>query len=61
MNVVKIANNQVSTIARIAKSNSSDYPYIIYDDSGYRLYVNNDGVILNRSGRIVGQLKSLDN
>jgi hypothetical protein len=59
MNVVKMEDEEMKLIARIAKSDSENYPFIIYDDSGYRLYVDKRGTIVNRHGKSVGKLRAL--
>lgn len=59
MTVVRIDEDAVKAIARITRSNSSSYPYIIYDDTGFRLYVNKTGSIVDRRGNKVGLMKAV--
>ncbi len=56
-NVVKVKNNQVTVVGRLAKSNSSAYPYLIYDNDT-KLYVHSSGAIVNANGRNVGTLSA---
>ncbi len=58
LNLVKVENEQVYLIGRVARSSDSNYPYIIYDDSGYRIYVAADGDIVNKTGKVIGRMKS---
>jgi hypothetical protein len=56
-NVVKVQNNQLSVIGKLASSNSSQYPYLIYDEN-VKLYVDRRGNILNQNGKSVGVLRN---
>ena len=58
MNVVQVGNDRVSKIGRVTRSNNREYPFIIYDDTGYRLYVDAYGQIFDRTGRPVGKMKT---
>ena len=57
MNVVRVRENQLELIGRMSKTNDKDYPYIISDESGYRVYVDAYGGILNNKGRLLGRMK----
>lgn len=59
MNVLSVGNSRVVTIGRITRSGSTQYPYIIYDNTGYRLYVHNSGIIYTTSGKVVGRIKAV--
>ena len=56
-NVVKIKDNKLYKVAKLTKSNSSDFPYLIFDEKGNRVYVDSYGAIVDRSGDKVGSLK----
>lgn len=54
-NVVKYSGNRLYVVAKITNSNSSNYPYIIYDDQ-VQLYVDRRGNIYSDNGRSVGYI-----
>lgn len=54
-NVVKVTNNQLSVIGKLATLNNAQYPYTIYDNNT-QLLVDRRGNILTRQGRSVGSL-----
>jgi hypothetical protein len=56
-NVVKVENEEMTIIARIKRSDDSEFPYIIYDNSGYQVYVDAYGGIYNSRGKVVGKMK----
>lgn len=58
-NVVKVKDNQLTVIGKLARVNNSAYPYMIYDDST-RLYVHSSGTILNANGKSVGTLSTVN-
>jgi hypothetical protein len=58
MKVVSIGQSQTRTIGRVARSDSERYPYVIYDDSGYSLFVHHSGSIVNKNGKVVGRMKA---
>jgi hypothetical protein len=45
-------------IGHLSRSNDRDYPYIISDNNGYRLYIDNNGRIVNGDGKTVGTIKT---
>jgi predicted HD phosphohydrolase len=57
-NLVRVSNNQLSVIGKLAQINSSDYPYIIYDGSNTQLLVDSYGNIVTRQGKPVGKLSA---
>ena len=57
-NVVKVANNQVYIIGKMVTTDSNDYPYIITDDNGTKLWVDSHGNIINANDRKVGLIKA---
>lgn len=57
-NLVRVRNNQLSVIGKLASLNSSRYPYVIYDDSNTQLLVDAYGNILTRQGAVVGKLSA---
>jgi hypothetical protein len=58
-NVFKPAREGTKLIARMARSNDRSYPYIIYDDTGYKLYVDRYGKIFNEDGEMLGRMRAL--
>jgi hypothetical protein len=57
-NLVKVVNNRVQVIGKLANLNSRQYPYVIYDDQNTQLLVDNRGKILTKNGRQVGVLSA---
>ena len=55
-NVVKFDGTRLTVIGKLSRYDSYDYPYIIYDDYGYRIYVHREGAMVNRDGRTVGSV-----
>jgi predicted HD phosphohydrolase len=55
MNLVKVANNRLLTIGKLARLNSRSYPYMIHDGST-QLLVDSRGAILTQRGQQVGVL-----
>lgn len=54
MKVVKFNGADVQVIGTLTRSSNTDYPYIIYDDYGYQLYINSQGQIFNSKGNALG-------
>jgi hypothetical protein len=54
-NVVKLNGNRLLTVAKLAASNNSRYPYVIFDDET-QLYIDTRGNIINEYGRNVGYI-----
>ncbi|TCJ16553.1 membrane-binding protein [Flaviaesturariibacter flavus] len=54
-NVVKVQPNGLQVLGKLARSNSSNYPYVIYDDQT-KLLVHTSGAVVSQSGRTVGKL-----
>jgi hypothetical protein len=54
-NVVVVSGNRVQTVAKIASTNKSNFPYVIYDDR-LQLYVDRRGNIFLNTGQSVGQI-----
>ena len=57
-NVVKVKDNQLTVIGKLAKVADRTYPYMIYDEST-KLYVHASGAIVNSNGRNVGTLSAI--
>lgn len=57
-NLVKVGNNGLSVLGKLAKLNSSQYPYMLYDEANTQLLVDRKGNILTRQGRQVGYLRN---
>jgi hypothetical protein len=55
-NVVKYNGRQYVSVARLARTNSSTYPYVLYDDQ-LQLLVDRRGNLRTESGRPVGYIK----
>lgn len=56
--VVQVHNRQVKPIARLAQSNNSRFPYVIYDEQNTRLIVSAQGAIYTPNGRQVGSMRA---
>lgn len=56
LNIVKVENQQVSVLGRISQSTDRNYPFIISDTEGYRLYISSEGQIVNAKGVVIGKL-----
>jgi hypothetical protein len=54
-NVVKVENNQLQVLGKLARSNSRTFPFIIYDEQT-KLLVHANGTVLSQSGKAVGRL-----
>ncbi len=59
MKVVSVRNTGTAMIGRLTRSNNTEYPYILYDDTGYSLYVHLSGAIVSSSGNIIGRVSSV--
>ena len=57
-NLVKVKNGGVSVLGKLARLNSNQYPYMLYDAQNTQLLVDSRGNILTRNGRQVGVLKN---
>lgn len=57
-NLVKVGNSGLSVLGKLAKLNSADYPYVLYDSANTQLLVDRKGNILTRQGRQVGYLRN---
>jgi hypothetical protein len=54
-NIVKYSANKLAVVAKIAPSNKTYFPYIIYDDR-VQLYVDRKGIIYSEDGRSLGYI-----
>ena len=59
LNVLRMINNNWQTVGRLSKTNNSNYPFAIYDNTNTRLYVDRSGNILNKNGQYLGMLKAI--
>lgn len=57
-NVVKMTNNQLYVIGKVANLNSTQYPYLIYDENNTQLLVDRTGNIVTKRGQQVGYLRA---
>jgi hypothetical protein len=55
-NLVKVEDNKLLMIGKLARSNSKTYPYIIYDSDGTQVYVSVTGDIVTDHGTATGKL-----
>ena len=55
-NVVKIEDNELHMVGKLARLDNSDFPYMIYDESSNRVYVSATGIIVNRKGDSIGKM-----
>ncbi|MBC7950177.1 MAG: hypothetical protein H7Y42_19995 [Chitinophagaceae bacterium] len=56
LNVIKLKNNKVFIIGKLARSDSRNFPYIIRDESDTRVYVSPSGNLVNSKGAKVGKM-----
>ena len=59
LNVFRTINNNLSTVGKLSRSTNSKYPFVIYDNSNTRLFVDRTGNILNKNGQFLGRLKAI--
>jgi len=59
-NIVKISNDKLYMVGKLAKLNNTQYPYMMYDENNTRFYVSARGNIVNKAGRSVGMVKSVN-
>ncbi len=59
LNLVKVEDDKLQVIGKLAKLNNDDYPYVIYDGEGTHGYVNNSGDIVTKRGARVGAIRKL--
>lgn len=57
-NLVRVKNNQLAVIGKLAQLNSNKYPYLIYDEANTQLLVDVYGNILTKQGAAVGKLSA---
>ena len=57
-NLVKVKNGGLNVLGKLAKLNSNQYPFMIYDGQNTQLLVDAKGNILTRTGKQVGLLKN---
>ena len=57
-NLVKLGNNGVSVLGKLAKLNSNEFPYLLYDAQNTQLFVDRKGAILTGRGRQIGYLRN---
>ena len=57
-NVVKLMNNQLYVIGKMVATDSSEFPFLITDDNGTKLWVDIRGNIINTNDKKVGLLKT---
>jgi hypothetical protein len=55
-NVVKLANEKLYKVGKLAKLDNRQFPYFIYDEQDNRVFVNASGAIVNSKGSNVGRL-----
>jgi hypothetical protein len=56
-NIVREMNNRLYSIGKMVATDNTAYPFIITDEAGTKLWVDNRGNILNGNSRNVGFLK----
>jgi hypothetical protein len=58
LNLVKVKNGVLNVLGKLAKLNSRQFPFMIYDAQNTQLLVNARGHIVTRTGKQVGLLKN---
>ena len=59
LNVLRMINNNWYSVGKLSRLNSSQYPFVIYDNTNRKLFVDRTGNILNNSGQFLGMLKAI--
>ena len=59
LNVLRMINNNWYTVGKLSRLNNSKYPFVIYDNTNTRLFVDRTGNILNKNGQYLGVLKAI--
>ncbi|HEX6334050.1 MAG TPA: M48 family metalloprotease [Flavisolibacter sp.] len=57
-NVVKVANNNLLVVGKLASMKNTQYPYLMYDEQNTQYLVDRRGNIVTRRGQRVGQLSA---
>jgi hypothetical protein len=57
-NLVKVAGQGLNVLGKLARLNSRQFPYLIYDAQNTQLLVDSKGNIVTRTGKQVGLLKN---
>ena len=57
-NLVKVSDRGLNVLGKLAKLNSSQFPYMIYDAQNTQLLIDSKGNIVTRNGKQVGLLKN---
>jgi hypothetical protein len=58
LNLVKVANNQLYLVGKVARLENAGFPYMIYDDNKTVLLVDTKGNIYSKAGTSVGVLRA---
>ena len=58
LELVRAEGDDWLIIGRVSRSGSETYPYMIYDRSGYKLFIQRGGRIVNAEGVVVGDMKA---
>ena len=58
MNLVRLQNNQIYMIGKVAPLENASFPFMIYDENKTLLLVDTKGNIFSRSGAAVGVMKA---
>ncbi|MCW3079355.1 MAG: hypothetical protein JWR87_785 [Segetibacter sp.] len=53
--VIMLRGNQAVTVAKLASTNKSNYPYVIYDDR-QQIFIDRNGNLFSENGRKIGYL-----
>jgi ribosomal protein S19 len=56
--LVQVQKGAVRSIAKLARSNSSRFPYVIYDEQNNQLLVSAQGAIITKNGKEVGSMQA---
>ena len=59
LNVMSMINNRWQTVGKLSRINNSKYPFMIYDNTNAKLFVDRTGNILNKNGQLLGMLKAI--
>ena len=57
-NLVKVGSTNLRVLGKLARLNSNQYPYVLYDSQNTQLFIDRTGNIITRQGKQVGYLRN---
>jgi hypothetical protein len=56
LNIVRVINEDILLVGKLTKTSDRNFPFMIYNNEGTRVYINLEGNIVSRSGKTVGRI-----